>query len=202
VVDVTKETAADGRVVRGARNRQAIADALLAFYDEGGFRPSAAQIAQRAGISVRSVHNHFADMEALRAEVAERQWARYAVFVEVPPVEATLDERVRVIIERRSALYEAITPVRRAALLMVHESPAVANGLERLNRFLRSQIANLFQPELADRPVEVLDAIDVCLSWDAWDRLRSKQRLGATAARRVLTSTVLALLAPEGVQPE
>ena len=202
MVDVTKETTADGRVVRGERNRQAIADALLAFYDEGEFRPSAAQIAQRAGISVRSVHNHFDDMESLRAEVAERQWARYSKFVRLPPVEFPVIERLRLIIERRTALYEAITPVRRAALLMVHESPAVANGLDRLNRFLRRQIEKLFQPELAGRPVEVLDAIDVCLSWDAWDRLRSKQRLGITAARRVLTSTVLALLAPEGVRSE
>src|SRR5215475_1552310 len=71
-------TSADGRVVRGERNRQAIADAMLAFYDEGELRPSAAQVAKRAGISARSVHNHFADMESLRAEVAQRQWARFS----------------------------------------------------------------------------------------------------------------------------
>jgi TetR/AcrR family transcriptional regulator, regulator of autoinduction and epiphytic fitness len=200
VVDVTEETTADGRVVRGERNRQAIADALLAFYDAGEFRPSASQIAARAGISVRSVHNHFADMESLRAEVGERQWTRFAKFAELPPVEMALDERVGVIIERRSTLYEAITPVRRAALLMVHESPAVAKGLDRLNRVLRGQLEQLFAAELASRPAEVLDALDLCLSWDAWDRLRAKQRHSVAVARRVLTSTVRALLTTEGVQ--
>jgi AcrR family transcriptional regulator len=202
VVDVTNEAAADGRVVRGERNRQAIADALLAFYDDGEFRPSAAQIAARAGISVRSVHNHFADMESLRAEVAERQWARFAKFAELPPVELPLEARVEQIVERRGTLYEAITPVRRAALLLAHESPTVANGLDRLNHVLREQLETLFARELAGRPAEVLDALDVCLSWDAWDRLRAKQRQGVAAARRVLTSTVLALLTSEGVQPE
>ena len=28
------------------------------------------------GVSARSVHNHFADVEALRSEVAQRQWDR------------------------------------------------------------------------------------------------------------------------------
>jgi AcrR family transcriptional regulator len=202
VVDVTEETTADGRVVRGERNRQAIADALLSFYDAGELRPSASQIAERAGTSVRSVHNHFADMESLRAEVAERQWNRYAKFAELPPAELPLDERVREIIERRGTLYEAITPTRRAAILMEHESPIVAKGLDRLNRVLRGQVEQLFAVELARRSAETLDALDVCLSWDAWDRLRTKQRHSIAAARRVLTSTVLALLTSEGAQSE
>ena len=68
----------DGRVTRGARNREAIVDALLACYEAGLLRPSLPEVAARAGVSVRSVHNHFADVEALRAEVAQRQWERHA----------------------------------------------------------------------------------------------------------------------------
>jgi AcrR family transcriptional regulator len=190
-------TTSDGRVVRRERNRQAIADAVLACYDEGELRPSAAMIAERAGISVRSVHNHFADMESLRAEVAERQWARHAHFAELPPADLPLEERVRVVIERRGALYEAIAPVRRAGLLTAHESPAISRRLDRLNRALRNQLEYLFVTELVSRTPEVLDALDFYCSWDAWDRLRTKQRHSVASARRVLTSTVPALLAPK-----
>jgi hypothetical protein len=87
-------------------------------------------------------------------------------------------------------------------LLVVHDSPTVANGLDRLARLLRHQLVELFTDELAERPAEVLDAIDICLSWDAWDRLRSKQRLSVVAARRILASTVLAVITRKGVQSE
>src|ERR1700681_2810624 len=95
---------ADGRVQRGGRNREAIIDALLACYEAGALRPSVTEVAAQAGVSVRSVHNHFADVEALRAEVAQRQWHRHAALI--GPV-ATVDE----LVDQRVAFYEAVTPV-------------------------------------------------------------------------------------------
>src|SRR5215472_12649421 len=106
-------TVIDGRVTRGERNRDAIVDALLASYESGTLRPSVPEVAARAGVSVRSVHNHFADVEALRAEVAERQWQRHASLL--GPA-GGIDE----LVEQRAAFFEAVTPVRRAALLSVH----------------------------------------------------------------------------------
>ena len=112
-------SALDGRVTRGQRNRQAIIDALLACYEAGSLRPSVDEVAARAGLSARSVHNHFADVEALRSEVAQRQWDRN--LHRGLPVFVDLDApgRVDALIAYRADLYEAVTPVRRAALLTV-----------------------------------------------------------------------------------
>jgi AcrR family transcriptional regulator len=188
------EVEADGRVLRGERNREAIVDALLSLYDDGILRPSVNDVAERAGVSARSVHNHFADMEALRAEVAQRQFERHADLWDPPAADLPLDERVRQLVERRSSLFEAITPVRRAAMLTVHDSPAIARRLGRVGRLLRSQLATLFANELEGRSGETLDAIDLCTSWDAWDRLRTQQRLTITAAKRVVATSLRALL--------
>jgi AcrR family transcriptional regulator len=188
------DIAADGRVVRGERNREAIVDALLALYDDGVVRPSVADVAERAGVSTRSVHNHFADMEALRAEVADRQWARYEHLSEPPPRDLSLEDRIEMLVERRGALYEAITPVRRAALLSVHDSPTIARRLARLGRILRAQLATLFEPELRTAEESALDAIDLCTSWDAWERLRTQQRLSIRGTKRVVATTVHLLL--------
>jgi TetR/AcrR family transcriptional regulator, regulator of autoinduction and epiphytic fitness len=188
------EVAPDGRVVRGTRNREAIVDALLSLYDEGVLRPSGAEVAQRAGVSARSLHNHFADMESLRAEVADRQWERVGHLTEPPPAGCSFDERVEMLVERRSAFFEAITPVRRAAMLSVHESPTIARRLARAARTLRTQLHALFAAELAGAPEGTLEAIDLCTSWDAWERLRTQQRLSVTAAKRVVASTLHALL--------
>jgi len=169
----------DGRVRRGARNREAIVDALLACYEAGALRPSVTEVAARAGVSVRSVHNHFADVEALRAEVAQRQWERHASLIGRA---TTLEE----LVDQRAAFYEAVTPVRRAALLSIHDSPTIARNLARLDRVLRRQLDTTF-PDL-DR--ETLDALEVETSWDAWNRLRAAQGCSVARARAVVVDVI------------
>jgi AcrR family transcriptional regulator len=168
-------------VQRGARNREAIVDALLACYDEGVLRPSVPEVAARAGVSARSVHNHFVDVEALRAEVAGRQWERFAHLAE--PVASDR------LVAQRAELYEAITPVRRAALLSVHDSPTIARYLARFDRILRRQLEHAYPRANAD----VLDALELVLSWDAWNRLRTAQGCSVARATRVLAETVCTL---------
>ncbi len=76
---------------------------MLACYEAGDLRPSVPEVAARAGVSARSVHNHFVDVEALRAEVSQRQWERYAPLVgEV----STIDE----LVANRVMFFEAVTP--------------------------------------------------------------------------------------------
>lgn len=175
-------TTVDGRVTRGERNRQAIIDALLACYETGTLRPSVPEVAARAGVSVRSVHNHFVDVQALHAEVSRRQVERYAPLI--GPA-TTVEEFV----DQRAAVYEAITPVRRAALTAVHDSPAIAESLARADRGLRRHAALTF-PDLAP---ESLDALELVSSWDAWNRLRTAQGCSPERARRVLIDLIRTL---------
>jgi AcrR family transcriptional regulator len=190
VVDI----ASDGRVLRGERNRDAIADAMLSLYEDGVLTPSVNDVAERAGVSARSVHNHFVDVEGLRAEVAARQWARYAHLIEPPANGLSFDERIGLVVKCRSALFEVITPVRRAALLSVHESPTIARELARLGELLRSQLEATFAAELAHVDDTALDAVDLCMSWEAWDRLRTQQHLSPAKATRVLESMLRTVL--------
>ena len=52
-------------------------------------------------------------------------------------------------------------------------------------------------PELRRARDDVVDALDVALSFETWDRLRVDQRLGRERAAAALERTVLALLAEE-----
>jgi TetR/AcrR family transcriptional regulator, regulator of autoinduction and epiphytic fitness len=176
-------TLVDGRVTRGARNREAIVDALLACHEAGALRPSIPEVAARAGVSVRSVHNHFADVEALRAEVAQRQFQRFSTLV--GPA-ATIEE----LVDQRAALWEALTPVRRAALLSVHDSPTIARNLARADRLIRRHLESTF-PGLA---ADTFDAVDLATSWDAWNRLRTAQGCTVARARRVVVEIVRQLI--------
>src|SRR5262245_37474856 len=97
-------TVVDGRTRRGERNREAIIDALIACYEEGTLRPSVQEVADRAGVSARSVHNHFADVETLRAEVAERQWQKCAPFAVPLDTDLPLPQRIAQLVALRADL--------------------------------------------------------------------------------------------------
>jgi len=187
---VTVASEVDGRTTRGQRNRERIVDALLACYEAGVLRPSVAEVASRAGLSARSVHNHFDDVEALRAEVAQRQWDRFFQDATELATAETLGERIDALVASRADVFEGVTPVRRAALLHVHESPTIAANLARLDRRLRRQLERLFPDVTGD----VLEAVDATLSWDTWNRLRAAQGCSPARAQRVLTRMVTVLL--------
>jgi AcrR family transcriptional regulator len=182
--------AVDGRTRRGARNREAIIDALIACYNDGLLAPSVQEVAERAGVSARSVHNHFVDVEALRIEVAQRQWERATSLASFLDVDQPIAGRVDEIIEQRAAIFETVSPVRRAALLQLPESPAISAKLAQADRALRRQIDRGF-PEI---DADVLDAVDALLSWDTWNRLRRAQGMSVARTKRVLVRTVRTLV--------
>ncbi len=190
---VAQQVSLDGRTRRGARNREAIIDALIACYNDGLLAPSVQEVADRAGVSARSVHNHFVDVEALRIEVARRQWERATALASFLDVEQRLGARVEELVRQRAAIFELVSPVRRAALLQLLDSPAIASRLSQADRALRRQIDRGF-PEV---DAEVRDAVDALLSWDTWNRLRQAQGLSVARAKRVLVRTVGTLVAGE-----
>ena len=193
------EAVVDRRVARGEETRRRLAEAMIALLEEGVAQPSAREIAQRAGVSLRLVFHHFEDMEqVLRAAVAVqvgRHWNR------LQPVDPSLPlgERVQRIVRQRETLYEAISPVRRAAARAEAESPTISTELTRARRRLRRGLEATFGPDLrsAGRD-ERLDALDVAASWETWDLLRTRMGTGRIAARRIVVRMMTSLLEDQG----
>jgi AcrR family transcriptional regulator len=190
--------ASDGRVARGIRARESIAEALISLLHDGVERPTARQVAERAGVSLRLVFHHFEDMESvLQSAVAiqvERHWQK------LRPVAAhgDLAKRVKDTVRERAQLYEAIAPVRRAARLAAGRSPTVASQLEAARMLLRSQLRQTFSPELTEhtgaKQRELLDALEVSTSFETWDHLRKQSGRSLAAARQVVELLVTRVL--------
>lgn len=68
----------DGRRLRTLRSYRLILDAGTALMTEGNPLPTAQQIAQRAGLSVRSLHQHFGAVENVLAEATAEHLTRAA----------------------------------------------------------------------------------------------------------------------------
>jgi AcrR family transcriptional regulator len=189
---------ADGRVQRGERTRAAIVDALLSLLEHDRSQPTAREVADAAGVSLRSVFQHFPDMESLYAACVERQFVRLAVLRTPVDASGPFADRVTAFVAQRARLYERITPARRAALVLAANSPVISDGLTSAATEHRRVVAASFAPELggADRR-ERLAAVEVATSFDTWDHLRRVQRCSVAASERVVARLVYGALEGE-----
>jgi len=191
----------DGRTVRAERTRQALVDALLALLYEGQVQPTAERIAARAGVSERSLFQHFADREALYQAVAVQQYERIVPTLEPVDVSMPLPERIDAFVAQRARLLETVTPVRRAALLLEPESEVVSGWLQSTRKQKAREVERVFGPELEKvEPKErgvMLAALVAASAWTAWEGLRAHQRLSEERSRAAVRATLTALLNPQ-----
>ena len=189
----------DGRLARSARTRHAVVDALLDLLGEGDLRPTAARIAERAGVSLRLVFHHFDDLEAIYSELADRQAERVKPLTVPISVALPLPFRIEKFSAQRGRLLETLSPVRRAAVLMEPFRPALAKRLKHARDLTRAAAIAAFAPELskldANEKRAMIAALDVATSWVAWEQMRRHQGLSETEARGVMATTIRALLA-------
>ena len=191
------EPSIDGRTARAHRTRHAIVDALLALIEEGELAPTAPRIAERANVSLRSIYQHFEDLEALFGAAATRHLERIVDMAS--PIDPTgpVGDRLTAFVRQRARILEAMTPVRRAALLQEPFSPQLKESRHNMEHLGRTEVARVFAPELdrlapADRR-DVHAGLTAASTWSAWDHLRSTG-LSVDAGRRVMRRMMSALL--------
>lgn len=191
-------TKSDGRTARAERTRDAVVDALLALINEGELRPTAARIAERAGVSLRSVFQHFDDMEALLTKAGAVHIERISELARPLPCEGPLERRVRALVDQRGRIFEFTTPVRRSSMLHEPFSAALRAARTQMLALAQDEVETLFAPELAALEPgtrrDVAAAVDAAATWDTWEHLRARRGLSVVAAKRVITRTLLALL--------
>ncbi len=197
-----RERETDGRTDRAVRTRQAVVEAQLSLIEAGELRPTARRIAETAGVGLRSVFQHFEDLEAISIAVAQRQMERFGHLIETNVVKGPFAERLESFVQRRSRLLEGISPVRRSALVGEPFSPQLANMLDWARRVFRHDVSAAFDSELERVPRgerrEFLAALDTATCWEAWENLRRRNGLSVDVARRAMKRTLQALIAEAG----
>jgi len=192
-----EEPSSDGRLARGQRTRRNVAEALMELLHAGDPDPTARAVAERAGVSLRLVFHHFADIDDLYHFVATLQLRRLWAGLPQRSPRLSLERQIERFVGHRAALYEEISPVRRALVRRVVASPGVNEAIATADGLLLENIRAAFGPELETLPAPAraacLDAIDTATSWEAWERLRTTSGLGVRSAKRVMSRMVAAL---------
>ena len=187
----------DGRNRRAVETKRRILAAAKDMIAETSTVPTVVAVAKRAEVSVRSVFQHFGDVESLFVTTVD-SIGRELVIPPQPAQGLPLAHRIATAVENLAQLFDKIVPLRVAAGQFAHQPDLIerANGL-RLE--VRRRVAQLFAEEFAalDEAArdELADAIAGALSLEAWVVLRRRDGLGYDRAAAAWRRTLTALLA-------
>ena len=196
-----EEAAVDGRTARRDRNRDAVLDAVLELFTEDMFMPGANEVAERSGVSPRSVYRYFEDAEALTRAAIDRQLELVEPLFSIPAIgEGPLDERVERFVTCRIRLWDAVGPTARAASFRASTNAVMREQFESTRELLRGQVAQMFAPELDDLDVAhsraVLGSVDLLCEFAGLDHLRRVRGLTDAQTRDILVRSLRLLLDP------
>jgi AcrR family transcriptional regulator len=182
----------DGRRRRSLDSRARIVNAMLELTRETAVAPSAEQVAQRAGVGLRTVFRHFQDMDSLYSEIARPFETELRLWARRPFKGETWQDRVIELIARRGAAFETLAPLRRASDAMRHNSAVLQAQHATLTTMLRTILRGLVPKRAVD--TATFEALDLLLGYEAWSRLRREQGLSPAQARKTLQTAVRALI--------
>ena len=183
----------DGRRKRSERSRAAIITATLNLIDNGNFVPTARQIAEEAGIGLRSFFRHFDDMEALMDTIDQHMRGYYEPLFVRPFKDGTLEERIEDIVIDRSEAYERLKKLMMTSQAQLWRSEVVQKNYARNQKGLRKHLEK-WLPELKSQNPANREAAHAAASFENWHRLRQHQGLNLSDARMAMIVAITSLL--------
>ncbi len=187
----------DGRTMRRNRNRTAVITALLEMIREGDLHPGAAEIADRAGVSHRSIFRYFDDLDDLVRTAIDQAFQDAAPLSTIPdPGSKTLDQRIADLVDARLALFTFVDGTMQLARMRAYSIPSIDEAIAVVAEEFRLQLGEQFAPELALLPQSerafIVDAVLVLTSYDAYT---IHVRLLASTTDRIRAAWISALTA-------
>lgn len=190
-----------GRGDRVARTREAIVASALALATAGQVAPIVRDIAKMAGVSARTVFQHFADTAELYVAVLGRVMA--ALVGEAPELVSagTTEERVTLMIDQCADRYEQLRPMWTFVETLQRRSPEAADMISHIYSANTASLTHAFSAELNALSPEArqrtLTALALAIAPESWVVLRQRLGLSVEQAREELAFVVKAVFATE-----
>lgn len=183
----------DGRRLRSERSRNAIIEAAVELMQEGLLVATAQQVAERAGVGIRSFFRHFEDMESLAKAIDEQLGNSWGDLFVGGDRDGTLAERLEHAIERRADAYEQVGNIILSTTAQRWRYETLRKNYARALRGLRKDL-NDWMPELNLLPREDREAVDAIASFEMWHRLRDHQGLSKKSSIKIVTNLLKGLI--------
>ena len=183
----------DGRRQRSERSQTAIIEAALALMEEGTLVPTAQQIADRAGVGIRSFFRHFADMDSLFLAADEMLLDSYEALFQVADRDGSLSNRVSRAVELYGNAFDNLMQMILCTKALLWRFPKLKENYAWHQKRLRKEL-ELWLPEVVDLPRDRREAVHAVASFEMWHRLREHQGLSYGASADIVTGMVMDLV--------
>jgi|SRR6202166_698642 AcrR family transcriptional regulator len=184
---------ADGRKHRSQKSQTLIVNAMLELVAKGNLEPSADQIADIAKVGRRSVFRHFSDMDTLYREMSCSIAATMEAIVQQPFQASDWRGQLLELVDRRAAAFEKMKPFLLAGQVQRHRSAFLKTAYAQFARHLRNRLMGILPGDVAREEV-LVEALDMMLSFESWNRLREDQGLSIAKSKRVLKQAIELML--------
>lgn len=191
----------DGRRLRSERTKQLIIEAYLALAQERSPQvPTAAEIAQRAGYSVRSVFERFPDLHALQVAATDYAMVQVAALAPARDGDGDRPTRIRTQVETRGRSCERWLPLWRSLIVNQGESVELRRRTVVARERVVERLEYMYAPELASMTADerryLLIALEALTDVESWARMREFFGLSFEEACTVWIQAIDRLLPP------
>ena len=184
----------DGRRERSLASRRKILEAMVDLVAAGDPNPSAAAVAEKAGVGLRSVFRHFEDKDAILREIDDLLVAVYQPILSVPYEAADWRSQLDELIERRCQVNEAVVIFRLSSILARYRSPFVVEKSREIHAGEKRMLDEILPASLqTSTPLGV--SIMVATSFDTWRYLRQDVEMSAPDTAEAIKGMVSDILA-------
>jgi AcrR family transcriptional regulator len=181
-------------VVESPGAHEALVEAMYALVRETEDSPTIDALATRSGLPTEVVARAFSDRDALYRAVSARLLREVLSLVTFGPPTGRLEADLTALVRRRMRIFEHIAPFHRAAR-RARPGSAFLREQESFNvNALRAALAVMVSPYLLPDAHDALDALDVLLSLEAWERLREAQHVADERVERLLVNAAVAIV--------
>jgi AcrR family transcriptional regulator len=194
----SKPARVDGRRLRSERTRRLIVEAYMSLVRENAQIPTAMQIADRAGYSVRSIFERFPDLTALRVAATDYAIAEARGYSALRDLDADRMTRIESQVHQRGQSCERWLPLWRVLSFDASASPDLAQRIAMIRQLIVLRMEMMFKPELATVPEsdrrKIVLALEALTAFESWARMRELYGLSVEQASGVWVRSIDRLL--------
>jgi len=171
----------DGRRLRSLTSQNIIVDALLVLIKKGILEPTAQQIADEAGISIRTVFRQIEDMETLFSKMNEKIELSNQEMIDDFKPKGDLSERIKGLITLEAKVFEDNLEYIKSALSLKFKYKILQSNYQKVQKDLKI-ILYKWLPEVNNLDNSYQTLLNSINSTGYWVELRETQMLSLDEA--------------------
>ena len=183
-IKAQKKLKNDGRKLRSIKSQNIIVDALMQLIKKGILEPTAQQVADVAGISIRTVFRQMEDMETLFFKMDEKIKHSYKKVIDSVEPKGNLLDRIHGLINLETKIFEDNLQFIRSTLGIKSKYKTLQNNHQKADKDLKLLLYK-WLPEMnnLDNSLQIL--LNSMNSVGYWIELRENQMLSAKDATKL-----------------